>query len=200
MAVPQLTAIFYALERLGSQVYKSRLVRYPGARPRRGRGSLRPGGGELGTAGGEDPTDLGVAEPAPSPGTQRQFFDYAGPLFSVVISTASSTTLVNERRRFRARCRGIALGGAWRRTSGLPGRSPKAPARSRASPTRRSSTRPPSTPGLSRLKVSASQREVTCTAEALVTIADGLEASISASIVNARGLPGYTFERVAGEL
>ena len=33
---------------------------------------------------------------------QRQFFDYAGPLFSVVISPAASTIPVNERRRFRA--------------------------------------------------------------------------------------------------
>ena len=32
---------------------------------------------------------------------QRQFFDYAGPLFSVVVSPAASTAPVNERRRFR---------------------------------------------------------------------------------------------------
>jgi len=58
----------------------------------------------------------------------------------------------------------------------------------------------PGTPGLSRLKVSVTQRDVMCTAEALVTITDSLESSISAAIVNARGLPGYTFERTAGEL
>ena len=58
----------------------------------------------------------------------------------------------------------------------------------------------PGIPGLSRLKVSVTQRDVTCTAEALVTITDSLETSISTAIVNARGLPGYTFERAAGEL
>jgi hypothetical protein len=54
-------------------------------------------------------------------------------------------------------------------------------------------------PGLSRLKVSVTQRDVICSAEALVTIADTLETSMSTAIVNTRGLPGYTFERAAGE-
>jgi hypothetical protein len=55
-------------------------------------------------------------------------------------------------------------------------------------------------PGLCRIEVSVSQRDVTRTAEALVTITDSLETSMSTAIVNARGLPGYTFERAAGEL
>ena len=33
---------------------------------------------------------------------ERQFFDYAGPLYSVVISPAASTTPLNEVRKFRA--------------------------------------------------------------------------------------------------
>src|SRR2546430_9878917 len=48
--------------------------------------------------------------------------------------------------------------------------------------------------------VSVRQRDVTCTAEALITITATLEAAMSTAIVNARGLPGYTFERAAGEL
>ena len=40
--------------------------------------------------------DLGVAEPAPAYEAQRQFFDYAGPLFSVVVSPAASTVPVHE--------------------------------------------------------------------------------------------------------
>jgi hypothetical protein len=58
----------------------------------------------------------------------------------------------------------------------------------------------PGTPGLSRLKVIVTQREVTCAAEALVTVTDTLEPAIGSAIVNSRGLPGYTFERAAGEL
>ena len=33
-----------------------------------------------------------------------------------------------------------------------------------------------------------------------MTITDSLEATIGPAVVNARGLPGYTFERAAGEL
>ena len=33
---------------------------------------------------------------------QRQFFEYAGPLFSVVVSPAASTVPLNEIRKFRA--------------------------------------------------------------------------------------------------
>ena len=50
------------------------------------------------------------------------------------------------------------------------------------------------------LKVSVSQRDVTRFAEAWVTTTESLEISMSTAIVNTRGLPGYTFERAAGEL
>jgi hypothetical protein len=73
------------------------------ARARSESGAPRPSAGEIGPATEEEGiTDLGVAEPSFSPGVQRQFFDYAGPLFSVVISPATSITPVNDRRRFRA--------------------------------------------------------------------------------------------------
>ena len=58
----------------------------------------------------------------------------------------------------------------------------------------------PGVPGLSRLKVTVTQGENACSAEALVTVADTLETAISSAVVTARGLPGYTFERAAGEL
>src|SRR6266849_5811365 len=58
----------------------------------------------------------------------------------------------------------------------------------------------PSSPGLVRLSVTVSQRDVSCSAEALITVTDSLEAAVGPSLFNARGLPGYTFERAAGEL
>ena len=58
----------------------------------------------------------------------------------------------------------------------------------------------PSLPGLTRLSVVVSQRDARCSAEALITTADRLDAEIGIGTVNARGLPGYTFERAAGEL
>jgi hypothetical protein len=58
----------------------------------------------------------------------------------------------------------------------------------------------PSSPGLVRLSVTVSQRDVFCRAEALITVTDSLDAAVGSSVVNARGLPDYTFERAAGEL
>ncbi len=58
----------------------------------------------------------------------------------------------------------------------------------------------PSSPGLVRLSVTVSQRDVCCSAETLITVTDSLDAAVGPSVTNARGLPGYTFERAAGEL
>ena len=147
----------------------------------------------------EQSVELGVSEPDMHSGPQRQFFEYAGPLFSVVISPASSTTPVNERRKFRALPRDRSrrrvvedIEFLWEIIEGdgllfnirdqevIYGA--------------------PSAPGLARLRVSLTQREVTCTAEALVTVSASFEASVTSTIVTARGLPGYTFERAAGEV
>jgi hypothetical protein len=58
----------------------------------------------------------------------------------------------------------------------------------------------PAVPGLARLRVTVTQREVSCAAEALVTVTDNLETAVNPAAVTTRGLPGYTFERAAGEL
>ena len=142
--------------------------------------------------------ELGATEPSFSPGTQRQFFEYAGPLFSVVISPASSTAPVNERRRFRALPRDRSrrrveedLQFSWEIVEGGGALASTAD--------QEVEFLAPATPGLSRLRVTVAQREITCAAEALVTVTDSLE-PVASAIVNARGLPGYTFERAAGEL
>jgi hypothetical protein len=62
------------------------------------------------------------------------------------------------------------------------------------------SYRAPASPDLARLKVTASQGETSCSAEALVTVTDTLETAMSSAVISARGLPGYTFEGAAGEL
>jgi hypothetical protein len=141
----------------------------------------------------------GVAEPTPTESPQRQFFDYAGPLFSVVVSPAASTTPLNETRRFRALPRDRSrrrvvedLGFAWQLAEGdgsLWGVTDQ-----------EVEYRAPAMPGLARLKVSVTQRGITATAEALITVTDSLETAMSPAVANTRGLPGYTFERAAGEL
>jgi hypothetical protein len=141
----------------------------------------------------------GVAEPGPSESPQRQFFDYAGPLFGVVVSPASSTTPLNETRKFRALPRDRSrrrvaedLTFTWELLDGegtLQGVTDQ-----------EVEYRAPGIPGLARLKVIVTQRDVTVTAEALITVTDSLESAITPAVVNTRGLPGYTFERAAGEL
>jgi hypothetical protein len=141
----------------------------------------------------------GMAEPKTNESPQRQFFDFAGPLFSVVVSPAASTTPLNETRTFRALPRDRSrrrviedLAFAWEIAEGegdLHGVSDQ-----------EVEYRAPSGPGLARLKVIVSQREVTATAEALITVTDSLDSAITPAVVNSRGLPGYTFERAAGEL
>jgi len=160
----------------------------------------RPGSGEGETAPEDgEPMELGVVEPSQAAGTQRQFFDYAGPLFSVVISPAASTVPVNERRRFRALPRDRSrrrveedLQFAWEIVEG--------PGSLRSTADQEVEFIAPGMPGLTRLKVTVIQRDITCAGEALVTVTDSLERVVSAAVVNSRGLPGYTFERAAGEL
>ena len=141
----------------------------------------------------------GVAEPSPGESPQRQFFDFAGPLFGVVVSPAASTTPLTETRKFRALPRDRSrrrvvedLTFDWKITEGegiLEGGNDQ-----------EVEYRAPAVPGLARLKVTVTQRDVTATAEALITVTDSLEAAMSPTPVNTRGLPGYTFERAAGEL
>jgi hypothetical protein len=172
-----------------------------------GRGR-QEGGAENAAAGGLPAgTDwqeelLGVAERESGEPKQRQFFDYAGPLFGVVVSPAASTTLVNDTRKLRALPRDRSrrrvtddLTFAWELIEGegsLEGVTDQ-----------EVEFQAPGVPGLARVKVTVTQREVTVTADALMTVTDSLEiatTTTTAAVVNTRGLPRYTFERAAGEL
>ncbi|MEO8925236.1 MAG: ATP-binding protein [Caldimonas sp.] len=168
------------------------------ARARNLTGTAKPGSGGTTSDDAQEP-ELGVAEPAFEAEGQRQFFDYAGPLFGVVVSPAASTVAVNQGRRFRALPRDRSrrhvsedLLFAWEivEGEGLLATSVDQEVEYRA----------PAVPGLARVKVTVTQREFSCSAEALVTVADSLEASLGPAVVNTRGLPGYTFEKAAGAL
>ncbi len=141
----------------------------------------------------------GVSEPREGESAQRHFFDHAGPLYSVVISPAASTLAVNQSRHFRALPRDRSrrrveqdLIFTWEITEGEGTLS--------STSDQEVSFQAPSSPGLVRLSVTVSQHAVRCSAGALVTVADSIGEAISPVVVNARGLPGYTFERAAGEL
>lgn len=146
---------------------------------------------------GEEPT-TGVPEPVGG-SVQRKFFEYPGPLYSVTISPAAATLAVNQTRRFRALPRDRArrrveneLVFAWEITEGGGALS--------SFSDQEVEFQASATPGLTRLSVAVSQHDVRSSTEALITVADRLEAVIGVSTVNARGLPAYTFERAAGEL
>jgi hypothetical protein len=146
--------------------------------------------GEESTTGAPEPVGMSA---------QRKFFEYPGPLYSVAISPAAATVAVNQTRRFRALPRDRArrrvedeLVFAWEITEGGGTLS--------SFSDQEVEFHASTSPGLIRLSVAVSQRAVRCSAEALITVADRLGAEIGVSTVNARGLPGYTFERAAGEL
>jgi len=141
----------------------------------------------------------GLPEPNGGESPQRQFFEYAGPLHTVMISPAASTLAVNQSRRFRALPRDRSrrrveedLVFVWRIAEGGGILS--------STSDQDVSFEAPSSPGLVRLSVEVLQRDGRATAEALVTVTDSLDAAIAPTAVSTRGLPGYTFERAAGEL
>ena len=147
----------------------------------------------------EEGDGTGIPEPSGGEAAQRQFFDYAGPMHSVLISPAASTLAVNDTRRLRALPRDRSrrrveqdLIFKWQITEGGGMLS--------SIHDQEVNFQAPSSPDLVRLSVTVSQREVHCSADALITVTDSLDASIAATVVNARGLPGYTFERATGEL
>jgi hypothetical protein len=140
-----------------------------------------------------------VREPADGESAQRQFFEYAGPLYSAIISPAACTISVNQSRRFRALPRDRArrrveqdLAFAWKITEGGGALS--------SASDQEIVFQAPSSPGLVRLSVAVSQREIECRAETLITVADSLAEAMSHATSSVRGLPGYTFERAAGAL
>jgi histidine kinase/DNA gyrase B/HSP90-like ATPase len=166
------------------------------------RSSQAVGAGVPPARGGEGPSaeeNGGVPEPSGSESTQRQFFDHAGPLHTVVISPAASTLSVSQTRRLRALPRDRShrrveqdLTFAWEIAEGGGTLS--------STSDQEVSFEAPSSPVLVRLSLAVSQRDLRSSAEALITVTDSLEAAIGPAVVNTRGLPGYTFERAGGEL
>jgi len=136
---------------------------------------------------------------APSVPEQRQFFDVAGPLFGVVISPAASTVPLAERRRLRALPRDRSR---RRVTEDLQFRWQVLEGTGEFSSTVDQEIEfiAPTTPGLVTINVTVSQREVTARAQALITVTDQLESPVAPGLSHGQGLPGYTFERAAGEL
>ena len=131
-------------------------------------------------------------------GKQRQFFEFAGPLFTVAISPASSVVRVGEQRTLRAlpydRSRRRVesnLTFAWEVIEGggtLEQRHDQV-----------ATFIAPAEPGLVRVKAMVSQNDIERSAEALITVTHELLSQVETTVVESQGLPGYTFERAPGD-
>lgn len=146
----------------------------------------------------ENETLLGVTEPEGGGGRQRQFFEFAGPLFSVVISPASSVVRVNEQRLLRA----LPYDRARRRVEAdlkfnweiLEGVGALDHHHDQVV-----TFLAPAEPGLVRVGLTATQGDTRRQAEALITVTRELLPEVGPNITEASGLPGYTFESAPGD-
>jgi hypothetical protein len=130
---------------------------------------------------------------------QRQFFEFAGPLFSVRISPSACTVPVGARRPLRAIARDASrrpvtenVAYEWRVLEGA-GRLDDVAAEY-------ATFVAPEEPALVRVAVWARQGETVCEAQALVTVTDSLLPETRESAGAAHGLPGYTLEHAPGQL
>jgi hypothetical protein len=166
----------------------------------------RPGRGAA-HAGADEPVEMEddtggaplVDRAASEPGEQKQFFEFAGPLFSVRVSPQSSVVPVGQSRTYRAVARDrsrIAIDNdldfEWRIAEGAGSLENE---RSEIV-----TFTAPEQPGLTRIAVTVTQGEIVCEGEAIVTVTDSLLPEMREPADNRQGLPGYTFRKAPGEL
>jgi hypothetical protein len=138
----------------------------------------------------------GATEPGED--DRRQFFEFAGPLFSVVVSPASSIVRVGATKELRALPRDRSrrrveedLEFHWQLVEG--------PGKLTGVHDQAVTFLAPEEPGLARVRVRVRQREVVCVGEGLVTVSHELLTQLALTTVPSQGLPGYTLERAPGE-
>jgi len=144
----------------------------------------------------------GVSEPSASAernNEQRAFFEFAGPLFSVMIVPKTSVISVDKQKRLRALCRDrskrVVLDGLtyrWEITEG-DGTLDQADGKT-------VTFTAPAEPCLTTLRLVVRQRETEVSGEALITVTDSLMEKPAGSDGARKGLPGYTFRRAPGEM
>jgi len=133
--------------------------------------------------------------------TQLQLFEYPGPLFSVVISPASSVIQVGKQKNFLAlardrsrRLRETGVSYRWDIKEGS--------GEIKGGDGEIATFFAPPEPGLTRLHVTACQGDIVCHADALITVTDSLitDKSRLGEDETKRGIPAYTFQNAPGEL
>lgn len=130
---------------------------------------------------------------------QKAFFEFAGPLFSVMIVPKTSVVSIDKTKKFRALCRDRAkrtvldrLVYQWEITEG-EGELDQRDAPSVAFTA-------PAEPCLTTLRLVVRQDQNEVFDEALITVTDSLIEKPAGSDGSRKGLPGYTFRRAPGEM
>jgi AcrR family transcriptional regulator len=138
----------------------------------------------------------GATEPGED--KRRQFFEFAGPLFSVAVSPVSSIVRIGATKELRALPRDRSrrrveedLEFHWQLVEG-PGTLTGVHNQAVTFLT-------PEEPGLARVQVTVRQRDAICVGEGLITVTHELLPQLTPATVSSQGLPGYTFERAPGE-
>ena len=174
-----------------------------GGKGKKKKASLFSSGPMIGTAregdGREDDTHEDAPELDGDQRKQMEFFEFAGPLFSVLISPKSSVVPVDNRKKYRAVCRDRSrrtvlenLVYRWEIIDGegqLQGGDDESVV-----------FIAPSEPCLTSLKLVVRQGDTECTDEALITITDSIMDPSAGTGGTRKGLPGYTYRRAPGEM
>ena len=131
--------------------------------------------------------------------TQTQFFEYAGPLFSALISPKSSVVSVDKRKKYRVvsrdRSRRVVLENLEYQWEILEGGG-----QLQGNNTESVTFIAPSEPCLTSLMVTVRQGDTECKDDALITVTDSLVDQSSKEPNLRKGLPGYTYRRAPGEM
>ena len=162
-------------------------------------GSSRPGKNRASLPSEEKEETEPAILPSSDTFGQKRFFEYAGPLFSVRISPQSCVLPVGKTRSFRAiahdRSRKAVeenLLFSWEITEG---RGKLESAESEIAQFTASEE-----PGLVRIRVTATQGEIACEADALITVTESLLPESNKAPNSHQGLPSYTYEKAPGKL
>ncbi|MFC1671635.1 hypothetical protein ACFL01_00730, partial [Planctomycetota bacterium] len=129
---------------------------------------------------------------------QKQFFEFVGPLHSVVVSPASAVVPVGKAKNFRAvsrdrKRRTVAEDLAFRWTI------QEGEGRLTNNGSEIVTFTAPDEPGITRLQIEASQGDITCAAESIITVSQYLVPKAAGTASQQKGLPGYTFKSAPGE-
>jgi Histidine kinase-, DNA gyrase B-, and HSP90-like ATPase len=142
--------------------------------------------------------NVGTTESETGNTKQRQFFEFAGPLFSVAISPASSVVRVGELRSLRA----LPYDRSRRRVEAdltfnwevVEGGGALDQSHNQAV-----SFMAPAEPELVRVKVWVRQGDIERSGDGLITVTHELLPQVGTTGVESAGLPGYTFESAPGD-